>query len=57
MLGLKSPQTRNVEIVGSRFDRNNVAHKLGPSEIYIWGRSASPEVCCSTWYSCMQEGQ
>ena len=48
MLGLKSPQTRNVEIVGSRFDRNNVAHKLGPSEIYIWGRSASPEVCCST---------
>jgi hypothetical protein len=48
MLGLKSPQTRNVEIAGSRFDRNNVAHKLGPSEIFIWGGSRSPEICCST---------
>jgi hypothetical protein len=48
MLGLKSPQARNVEIVGSRFDRNNVARKLGPSEIYIWGKTASREVCCST---------
>ena len=48
MLGLKSPQARNVEIVNSRFDRNNVAHKLGPSEIFIWGGSHSPEICCST---------
>ncbi len=48
MLGLKSPQTRNVEIIGSRFDRNNVAHKLGPSEIFIWGGSRNPEICCST---------
>ena len=48
MLGLRSPQTRNVEIVGSRFDRNNTAHKLGPSEIFIWGESPSPEICCST---------
>ena len=48
MLGLRSPQTRNVEIAGSRFDRNNVAHKLGPSEIFIWGESHSPEICCSS---------
>ncbi len=48
VLGLKSPQARNVEIAGSRFDRNNVAHKLGPSEIFIWGGSRSPEICCST---------
>jgi hypothetical protein len=48
MLGLKSPQTRNVEIARSRFDRNNVARKLGPSEIFIWGGSKDPEVCCST---------
>ncbi len=47
MLGLKSPQARNVEIAGSRFDRNNAARKLGPSEIFIWG-SRDPEVCCST---------
>ncbi len=48
MLGLRSPQARNIEIVGSRFDRNNAADKLGPSEIFIWGRSSNPEVCCST---------
>ena len=48
MLGLKSPQTPNVEIANSRFDRNNVAHKLGPSEIFIWGGSHSPEICCSS---------
>ncbi len=47
MLGLKSPQARNIEIAGCRFDRNNVARKLGPSEIFIWG-SKDPEVCCST---------
>ena len=46
MLGLRSPQARNVEIAGSRFDRNNVAHKLGPAEIFVWG-PASPEICCS----------
>ena len=48
MLGLRSPQARNIEIVGSRFDRNNVATNLGPSEIFIWGKSSNPEVCCST---------
>jgi len=48
MLGLKSPQARNVEIVNSRFDRNNVARKLGPSEIFIWGGNKTPEICCST---------
>ncbi|MGI5924056.1 MAG: LamG-like jellyroll fold domain-containing protein [Lentisphaeria bacterium] len=47
VLGLRSPQTRNVEITNSRFDRNNVAHKLGPAEIYIWGGSQDPIVCCS----------
>jgi hypothetical protein len=48
VLGLQSPQPRNVEIADSRFFRNNAARKLGPSEIFIWGRSKSPEVCCST---------
>ena len=48
VLGLKSPQARNVEIANSRFIRNNVANKLGPSEIFIWGGSRDPEVCCST---------
>jgi len=48
MLGLKSPQTPNVEIARCRFDRNNVAHKLGPSEIFIWGGSHDPKICCSS---------
>lgn len=48
MLGLRSPQTPNVEIANSRFDRNNVAHKLGPSEIFIWGGSKNPAICCSS---------
>jgi len=48
VLGLKVPQPRNVEIAASRFIRNNTAHKLGPAEVYIWGRSPSPDVCCST---------
>ncbi|MCC6354007.1 MAG: right-handed parallel beta-helix repeat-containing protein [Verrucomicrobiae bacterium] len=48
MLGLRAPQTRNVEIANSRFILNNVASKLGPSEIYIWGKAPDPEVCCST---------
>ncbi len=48
VLGLQAPQTRNVEIANSRFILNNVARKLGPSEIYIWGKTPDPEVCCST---------
>lgn len=48
VLGLRAPQPRNVEIVGSRFILNNTARKLGPSEIYIWGKTSDPEVCCST---------
>lgn len=48
MLGLKAPQTTNVEIRGSKFIRNNTAKKLGPSEIYIWGKVRDPSVCCST---------
>jgi hypothetical protein len=48
VLGLKSPQTRNIEIRNSRFIKNNTAKKLGPSEIYIWGKVRDPSVCCST---------
>jgi len=48
VLGLKSPQTTNVEIRNSRFIKNNTANKLGPSEIFIWGRTPDPTVCCST---------
>lgn len=47
MLGLRSPQTRNVEIANSRFFANNTALKLGPAEIFIWGRSPDPDICCS----------
>jgi hypothetical protein len=48
VLGLQSPQIKNLEIARCRFIKNNVARKLGPSEVYIWGRSKAPEVCCST---------
>lgn len=48
VLGLSSPQTRNVEIAGSRFFANNTALKLGPGEIFIWGKGASPDIACST---------
>lgn len=48
VLGLRSPQTRNVEIANSRFLQNNTARKLGPAEIYVWGRSPDPTICCST---------
>lgn len=49
VLGLQSPQPKNVEIRGSRFIKNNWAKKLGPSEIFIWGSGKpDPRVCCST---------
>lgn len=48
VLGLRSPQVRNLEITNSRFIQNNLARKLGPSEVYIWGKSSNAEVCCST---------
>jgi hypothetical protein len=48
VLGLKAPQTTNIEIRNSRFIRNNTAKKLGPSEVFVWGRSRDPSVCCST---------
>ncbi|MEW6360316.1 MAG: LamG-like jellyroll fold domain-containing protein [Planctomycetota bacterium] len=49
VLGLKSPQPRNVEIMNSRFIKNNwVKKNWGPAEIYIWGKAQNPEVCCST---------
>lgn len=48
VLGLKAPQTTNIEIRNSRFIKNNTAKKLGPSEIFVWGRVRDPSVCCST---------
>jgi hypothetical protein len=48
VLGLQVPQPRNLEITRSRFILNNTARKLGPAEIFIWGRTPNPEVCCST---------
>ncbi len=47
VLGLTRPQIRDVEIARSRFIRNNWARKLGPAEIFIWGRSPSRDVVCS----------
>jgi hypothetical protein len=48
VLGLKVPQTTNIEIRNSRFIQNNTAHKLGPAEVFVWGRVRDPSVCCST---------
>ena len=48
VLGLKHPQTTNIEIRNSQFIKNNTANKLGPSEVFIWGRTRDPSVCCST---------
>lgn len=47
VLGLRSPQSRNNHFVGCRFDRDNHAHVLGPSEIYIWGGSRDRTIVCS----------
>jgi len=47
-LGFHVPQVRNVEICRSRFIQNNWAKKLGPSEIFIWGKNSTPEISCST---------
>ncbi len=51
VLGLKSPQCKNIEIRNSRFIRNNWVKKShGPAEIYVWGKekNSDPAVCCST---------
>lgn len=51
VLGLKSPQCRNIEIRNSRFIGNNWVKKShGPAEIYVWGKgeNSDPRVCCST---------
>lgn len=47
VLGLKSPQTTNIEIRNSQFIENNTARKLGPGEIFIWGRARDASICCS----------
>ncbi|MGC3957549.1 MAG: right-handed parallel beta-helix repeat-containing protein [Verrucomicrobiota bacterium] len=48
VLGLQTPQTTNIEIRDSKFIQNNVAKKLGPAEIFVWGRVKDPSICCST---------
>ncbi len=51
VLGLKSPQCKNIEIRKSRFIRNNWVKKShGPAEIYVWGKEQNPDpvVCCSS---------
>ena len=51
VLGLRSPQCKNIEITNSRFIRNNWVKKShGPAEIYVWGsgKNSDPTVCCST---------
>ena len=48
VLGLRSPQARNTHIRNCRFDRNNVARKLGPAEIFVWGGSTDPSIVCSS---------
>lgn len=48
VLGLRSPQTRNVQIRNCKFDRNNWAFKNGPGEIQVWGSPNTPrDVACS----------
>ncbi|MBQ7189194.1 MAG: right-handed parallel beta-helix repeat-containing protein [Kiritimatiellae bacterium] len=48
VLGLRSPQTRNVHIRRCKFDRNNYARKNGPAEIQVWGDPHTPlDVACS----------
>ena len=48
VLGLRSPQTRNVHIRRCKFDRNNYARKNGPCEIQVWGGPGTPrDVACS----------
>ncbi len=49
VLGLRSPQAKNIEIRNSRFIKNNGAKKLGPAEIFVWGgKKPDPAVACST---------
>lgn len=48
VLGLRTPQTRNVHIRGCKFDRNNWSFKNGPAEIQVWGsQNMSPDIVCS----------
>ena len=48
VLGLKSPQTRNVHIRACKFDRDNWSFKNGPAEIQVWGSPhTGKDVACS----------
>ena len=48
VLGLRTPQARNVRISRCRFDRNNYARKNGPAEVSIWGTANTDRaIACS----------
>ena len=47
ILGTRSPQMQNLRISGCRFERNNWANTLGPSEFFILGRTDDRYVLCS----------
>ena len=48
VLGLQSPQTRNLQIRNCKFDHNNWSYKNGPAEIQVWGSpNTAPDVACS----------
>lgn len=47
VLGLSSPQVRNLQIRGCRFDRNNHTLKHVPSEVFVWGRRKERNVLVS----------
>lgn len=48
VLGFMITQAHNIHIRNSRFDRNNVCKKLGPTEIFIGGGDGNHTVWCST---------
>ena len=47
ILGTRSPQMQNLRISGCRFECNNWANMLGPSEFFILGRTDDRYVLCS----------
>ena len=47
-MGLRVPQTTNIDIKDSRFIKTHTAKKSGPSEIYVWGNTHDAAVGCST---------
>ena len=47
VLGLSSPQVRNLHINECRFDRNNHTRAHTPSEVFVWGRRKERRVLVS----------